>query len=119
MNEQRTEQEIDELALMYEAATRFLTEVTYIKVDFYRQKFNPVLLIETKMAIRGLLSRYQKFGFFTGETVDVSLRKGKKENPLDIRFSPGLFQIISDVRKRALEEQAKELQKEGLDAQVV
>lgn len=102
-----------ELALLYEAASRFLTEVTYIKVDFYRQKFNPVLLVETKMAIKGLLSRYQQYGFFTGETVDVSLRKGRMENPLDIRYSPGLFSVISDVRKRIAEEQQKELAAEG------
>lgn len=100
----------EEIALMYEAASRFLAEVTHIKLDFYRQRFNTVLLLETKMAIKGLLTRYKSYGFFTDETVEVTLRHAKRgmmNGQLDIRYSPGLYSIIQDVKAQLAAEEEK------------
>lgn len=112
MDLERTEQLLSEEDENIVAASRLMHDLSVIKNAAYSQNMNPILLVEVQMAVKGTLSKYQKCGFFEGETIAVSLsdRKNFKYANIMLKYSPKLNDLMGVMYKRiaeSLKEEAK------------
>ena len=105
---QQTEKEIsaiEELAeLELSAAKQLLAELSMIKKHVYDSgTLTPMLLIQMKQIVRGLVNKYNLAGLLLDQEVEVKLSDYSKYPNIEFKYTPELKLMMAKVVKQVTE----------------
>lgn len=89
------------------AAKQLLIELTKIKNQVYSSKtlINSMLIVQLKMLTRGLISKYNSYGLFLGETITLELSSRSAKANFRFVYSPKLAAYIALAKEQGLKGQ--------------
>ena len=98
---------LEELEFM--AAKQLLLELKMIKKRIYDSGtvMNSMLVVQIKQILRGLMTKYQGFGMFIGETIELKLNGRGKFASFNFVYSKKLDElfakVVADIQKQEVE----------------
>lgn len=105
---EEVEPTLEELEFL--AAKQLAVELAMLRNRIYKSNtlMNSVLIVQIKQILRGFIRKYNEFGFFKGETLQLDLRGRRRDKFANFSFTASTrLKLLLDQARKPEEVQPK------------